>query len=109
MNQRKSYCKSTELATRLPTVHFYFPLKNLMHFQSMSGSQELFLAIMVGFIKVNFMTRFHPISISNYQMALESILENIQDMLNSIFTTTQDRLQVENGDKYLLTIVTNTE
>jgi hypothetical protein len=55
------------------------------------------------------MTRFPLISISSYQMAQESILEGMQDMLSSIFTITQDRLQAENGDKYLITIVTNAE
>jgi hypothetical protein len=42
-------------------------------------------------------------------MAQENILEGMQGMLNSIFTITQDRSQVENGDKYLITIVTNAE
>jgi hypothetical protein len=32
-------------------------------------------------------------------MAQESILASMQDMLSSIFTITQDRLQVKNGDK----------
>jgi hypothetical protein len=36
---------------------------------------------------------------SSYQMAQESILASMQDMLSSIFTITQDRLQVKNGDK----------
>jgi hypothetical protein len=80
-----------------------------MRFQSMSGSQGRFLVIMVGFTRVDSMTRFPLISISSYQMAQESILEGMQDMLSSIFTITQDRLQAENGDKYLITIVTNAE
>jgi hypothetical protein len=42
-------------------------------------------------------------------MVQESILANMQDMLSSIFTITQDRLQVNSGDKYLITIVTNAE
>jgi hypothetical protein len=42
-------------------------------------------------------------------MVQESILANMQDMLSSIFTITQDRLQVKSGDKYLITIVTNAE
>jgi len=81
----------------------------LKRFQSMSGSQERFLIIMVGFTKVNSKIRFPLISISCCQMAQENILEGMQGMLSSIFTITQDRSQVENGDKYLITIVTNAE
>jgi hypothetical protein len=33
----------------------------------------------------------------------------MQGMLSSISTIIQDRSQVESGDKYLITIVTNTE
>jgi hypothetical protein len=42
-------------------------------------------------------------------MAQEGILASMQDMLSSIFTITPDRSQVKNGDKYLITIVTNAE
>jgi hypothetical protein len=42
-------------------------------------------------------------------MAREGTLASMQDMLSSIFTITQDRLQVKNGDKYLITIITNAE
>jgi hypothetical protein len=65
----------------------------------MCGSQEHLLAIIVGFTKANSMIRLLPISMSSYQMTQESILASMQDMLSSIFTITQDRLQVKNGDK----------
>jgi len=42
-------------------------------------------------------------------MVQESILADMQDTLSSIFTITQDRLQVKSGDKYFITIVTNAE
>jgi hypothetical protein len=67
------------------------------------------LAIIVGFTKANSMIRLPPISMSSCRMAQEGILAGMQDMLSSIFTITQDISQVKNGDKYLITIVTNAE
>jgi hypothetical protein len=64
---------------------------------------------MVGFIKAISMIRLPPISISSCQMTQEGTLASMQDMLSSIYTITLDRLQVKNGDKYLITIVTNAE
>jgi hypothetical protein len=66
----------------------------------MCGSQERLLAITVGFIKANFIVRLPPISMSSYLMAREGTLASMQDMLSSIFTITQDKPQVKNGDKY---------
>jgi N-glycosylase/DNA lyase len=59
----------------------------------------LLFSLEAGFTKANSMIRLLPISMSSYQMAQESILASMQDMLSSIFTITQDRLQVKNGDK----------
>jgi hypothetical protein len=75
----------------------------------MYGLQERFPAIIVGFTKSNSRIRLLLISMSSCRMVQESILVNMQDMLSSIFTITQDRLQVKSGDKYLITIVTNAE
>src|SRR5215210_7983079 len=98
-----------ESETKQLTACFCFHLKSLMHFQSMCGLEERLPAIMVGFTKSNSRIRLLLISMSSCRMVQESILANMQAMLSSIYTITQDRLQAKSGDKYLITIVRNAE